>query len=787
VTRDWGHRSVAATMTALLSLAPNVGTLGYFASFVLSPILALLALDLGRRDARLVLAGTSVLQDSQQRFRSWALWKRGTEAVAGLGGPVFAILALAHFWNPTCDVANGIFFFLLGPLCSAAIGWSAAFIAGIYGPGPRTWIFAFSPFLISLSIGLFRLYYEPVVFAFDPFWGWLSGPIYDESVGIESRYIYYRAYNLLALCGAWIWVTTTWTRLGRWRWPHVPSERAKALLALAFLSASACIFAQSDRFEFTATTASLRRALSLTRQTEHFLIYYAPGSATSQEIDLVAAEHEFAWKRLKDSLGAEPPFPIESFVFPNSASKRRLFGAGRTEVSLPWRGQIYLNHQEFPHTVLHHELAHAFGRTSGDPIFGLSLRYGLPSGALIEGFASALAPRSVNGLDLHDQASALDRLDQRPPLGELMSLGFWTSASSRAYTAAGSFCQWLLETRGGERLLALYRSGGDFDAVYGENLTALEAIWVDFLRARNLDQDKIDQQTLRFRRPSVFSRPCAHRASLVHADFARALESGDYAHSTELARELCNLEPDEYRHQLALATSLILDGREQEAYTTAQSLLGHVDLAPQERAPTLEFMGDIRLIAGDFAQASEHYRAALDLGVLGSQRRALQLRLFASRIAGEDRAFASLLIAYFAPFGTQARSEQEATLRVYAASRIAAMRRFASIGEFLLGRQLLNAQAPADAAVALERAVFPPSGSLPLPSDDLVEAAREGLLSALTQIQQYDQARLVLTTMVELDANTSGSRLDLRLWHERIDFYASYFADPARIPQAKAM
>ena len=61
------------------------------------------------------------------------------------------------------------------------------------------------------TVALWRLYFDPVVYAFDPFFGWFSGPIYDEAVAIDSRYRWFRFYNLLsagAALGLW------WTLFG---------------------------------------------------------------------------------------------------------------------------------------------------------------------------------------------------------------------------------------------------------------------------------------------------------------------------------------------------------------------------------------------------------------------------------------------------------------------------------------------------------------------------------------------------------------------------------------------
>ena len=56
-------------------------------------------------------------------------------------------------------------------------------------------------------------------------------------------------------------------------------------------------------------------------------------------------------------------------------------------------------------------------------------------GALVEGLPTALAPRPLDNLDLHEQAAVLDRLGKRPPMTLIMGAGFWTASASRAWKA----------------------------------------------------------------------------------------------------------------------------------------------------------------------------------------------------------------------------------------------------------------------------------------------------------------------------------------------------------------
>ncbi|MEZ4452356.1 MAG: hypothetical protein R3B09_23010 [Nannocystaceae bacterium] len=462
------RRWILALATLALTTQPLVGTLGYECSVALTPLMSVLGVFVGVDAVRRASAPTLD-----------AIARVAGRDLLGLAGTAIGVLLIAELWHPSCDPWTGLLFFALGPVVSGGL----AAVAGICGAvlvqrPPRRWLQAlcgFIPLFAALLLGLVRLYVDPAVFAFDPFWGYFAGPIYDEAIAIDDRYLLFRAYNLLAAAAA-LAAVRIWGEVALRPSPASASmsmsasvtapvaRRPWAALALVVCAAGGLWFGlQPASHGFHATAGSLAEVLPGTRVTEHFIIHYAPTSATAREIDLVAAEHEFAWHRLHAALGRAPTKTIESFVFPSPELKRRVLGAGHTEVAPPWRLQLYLNHQPFPAPVLPHELAHAFESTIGDPIFGASVRLrGGPrlSLALIEGVAVALAPRPRDGLDLHDMAAVLDRLELRPPLASIMGVGFWGQASRRAYTAAGSFCRWLPETRGVAGLIALYGSAG---------------------------------------------------------------------------------------------------------------------------------------------------------------------------------------------------------------------------------------------------------------------------------------------------------------------------------------
>jgi hypothetical protein len=773
------RRWLLALGTAALTAAPLVGTLGYEGSLVLTTPLTILGVLTGLDVVRRLRAELATYASPPGPERALAgfpladLLRAGLAELAALLGLCAGILAVAQLWQPTCDPWTGLAFFALGPGVSGLLGLIAGLHGGLLATRPRRQrLIAAAPLGFCLALGLWRLYADPVVYALDPFFGYIAGPIYDEAIPLGGRYLWFRVYNLVAALAAVL-------ALRLWIGPDLrPRPLAAArelpwtLAGFALSLALALSFGlRPTHHGFHADVESLSQHLLGTRVTEHFVIHYAPNSATARDLEMVAAEHEFAWHRLERLLGEAPPAPVHSFVFPSPEAKRALIGAGNTEVAPPWRGHIYLNEQPFPHRVMHHELAHAFSYNFGDPVFGASARLGLDglrfNLALIEGFATALAPRSEGALDLHDQAAILERLGLRPELAEIMGLGFWGKASRRAYTAAGSFCLWLLETRGTPAFAALYRSAGDFEAAYGASLAALERDWLAFLAARPLRPQDIEAQRQRFKQRAIFQRPCAHRAAELVAEANLAQARGDAPKRIGALQSLCAVEPEQPEHRLALALAQAQSGMLADADATLAALDGFADLTDTVLALQDERRGDLALARGDLAVADAVYGRALTRGLNEAHQRQLQLK----REGAGDPALARQLLAYFDPFEPNPEHPHEAVIRLHVALQIAGTPGRAALGAYLVGRQLLNVGQGAAALVHLERAMAPGPGEPALPGPELRRGAGLMLLEAAVRARSYDRARAVLADLERDPALGPGHRLDLAQWKERLAFF----------------
>ncbi len=767
------RRLVVGLLAGALTFVPLLGSLGYENAFVLGPIFALLGMGVG----------VDVVRSARERLPASGSRLAGNIAVelVALHVVALAVLLLGRLWQRGCDPWGGLLFHFMGPGITSVLGAACgAWAAVLARRRVRALLLAFVPMAACLAVGLWRLWADPVIYAFDPFWGYFSGSVYDEGVAVGERYATFRAYNGLALAG-WLLLFALLVDLRtlglRRTLAEIRDGRSGAQLvvlaggALAALLGTAAIGLRAAEHRFTATMESITEELGGTYETEHFVILYAVRSPDDRTIESIAAECEFAWARLRRLMGGrEPEGKVTAFVFPDREVKRSLMGAGTVQVAAPWRNQIYLDHRPFPHPVLHHELAHVFGRTIGDDLFGVS-RSGLRMNVgLIEGFATAMAPRASDRLDLHDQVNVMTALGRRPKLADIMGPGFFGQSSSNAYTTAGSFCLWLIETRGFEPMAVLYRTAGDFEAAYGESLQSLEAQWLDFLAAyEGVREQDVEAQALRFKRRSVWERPCAHRVAEVRREIGRAARRGRWSEAVEGWENLCTLEPEAAEHKLGLVVGLCEADRFDDGRAVLDELAARTDLTVWEMATVFDRRADIALVQGDLPGARAALDAALALPGTADQRRTYELKRFAT----EDPALARELVRYFGMFDTKSNPIVEGITRMHAAIAIAQLPGHAALGHYLTARQLLNVEQAESAVRHLERALADPNG---LPSPSFLTAAREALLDAYVQTRRWDRARELLALLRAGDDLGNGDRLEHEYWAERIEFFEQYFA-----------
>ena len=283
-----------------------------------------------------------------------------------------------------------------------------------------------------------------------------------------------------------------------------------------------------------------------------------------------------------------------------------------------------------------------------------------------------------------------------------------------------------------------------------------------------MTDDDVAAAAQRFRRPSVFERPCAHRTAQVKTEIDRALARGRFGEAIDGYRDLCSLEPEQPEHGLGLAHALAIAGEWDPASRVLATLADGTDLTTTILAAIAERQGDVELAQGDLQAAGEAYRRAMVQPQSEARLRLLQLR----EIATQDAELAPFVLAYLSPFDGTDDEIVRAITAGWAAREIAARPRHAALGEYLLGRQLLGAERPAGAAAHLERALADDGRGMPTP--EMLRAARVALLEAYTLLGRWDDATLVLARLeADLD-QPHGYLAQWAEWRRRLAFFSNH-------------
>ncbi|MEZ4226294.1 MAG: tetratricopeptide repeat protein [Polyangiaceae bacterium] len=594
-------------------------------------------------------------------FEAFDSLARGLFLGAALG-LVALVTALLHGLRVGfCDLLGGSVLFGLGPMAGALMGgaWGAAAGVVTAGEGRRKVLW---PLLLALCgplagvlVSLWRFASSPMVFAFDPFFGYFSGPLYDTVFDPVPLLVTYRAGSLATLAAGAVLAFHLQGRGATLRvcWRARPGT---ALLGALCAVASLGLIAAGPTLGHFSTPQSVLEVLERRTESARCVVDYDP-SIRKLDAEALAQECSAHVEQIESYLETRGPARIRVLLFANDAQKGRLMGAARTYIAKPWREEIYIQFRRYPHPVLGHELAHviagSFGagpfRVSG-PVFGL-----LPDPGRIEGLAMAAAPDEDEDLSLQQWARAMQQASLLPPLSRVFRLSFLGENSSKAYTVAGAFVDWF-HGRFGARALRDWYHGASLRAVTGHELAELEAQWHESLSKVTLDERAQLAARARFDQPSVFGRRCPHEVDALAGSAYGRLRAGDPAGAREDFEQLLRLDPNNLGARRGLASCSLAAGDGKDARARLEALSKDDRLHVLERLSAVEALGDIALSAGRLDDARARYRAVLERTANTDQRRTLDVKAY-SPSAAATRAIVALLVgdpSYGADFGEAA-------------------------------------------------------------------------------------------------------------------------------------
>ncbi|MFH1131829.1 MAG: hypothetical protein V1754_10870 [Pseudomonadota bacterium] len=675
-----------------------------------------------------------------------------------------------------CDYLEGLAFFAMIPVLSTVISSAMGTLWGICLCRPiLATLAALFTIATSLAWTFFRFYDSPSVFAYDPFFGYFPGVLYDEDVAIRSAFFFSRLYNFVWLASA-ILLSAQFLdpfslrlRLKKFKWrPFLATPTAILLLSGITISVFRAPLGISIDAEFIATH------LGGIKSTAHFDILY-DADIPSHEAELMAQDHEFRYAQLKKLFKKAPP-KIRSFVFRSSEQKRRLMGAARVYIAKPWRKEIYLNQDKFPHRVLKHELAHVFAGLFGDRIFGtaiswrsarllslpllgfhLTLPYPSFNVGLAEGIAVAADWPSYAETTAHEQAAALIRIGLAPPLENLFGLGFWGYANLKSYVYSGSFCRFLLERYGVQKLMDVHLSGGDFTRIYGQDLSALGEQWKTLLDKLPISEAQLQLAKARFHRPSVFKKVCAHEIANLQQKAYKLEEQGKHLEAANVFSQICDFDPSTPDHLAEKMQALVASGKNEAALKLKDRLLNHPAINESTQRWATEKIGDLHWQNNYREKAAQSYEQATKSPALSGDRRTLAVKRWG---VTQPEQISGLVRDYIVPKAKRSFGQD-----MHLAYSLHFLDSASGLGLYLVGKQLAAHDYCQEAISPMKQAL-----NLPLLSSDFVIEGLRVLGRCQYIAGQLEQAHETYEELSNFLGLPSGIALDAADWIERIEF-----------------
>ncbi|MEM1417702.1 MAG: hypothetical protein AAGH15_22580, partial [Myxococcota bacterium] len=390
-------------------------------------------------------------------------------------------------------------------------------------------------------------------------------------------------------------------------------------------------------------------------------------------------------------LGVARPDPVHAFFYRSVEEKRRWMGAGTTYIAKPWRGEVHLQLQGWPHPVLAHEVVHVIAGEAAHGPFRVAGGW-WPNPGFVEGIAVAVEWPERDGMNPHQQARTLLESDRLPALGSLLSLGFLAESSRVAYATAGSFVRWLAENHGWEAVRRAHDAGDVVAA--GLELRTLEAAWRAYLAEVPLPAGARELAELRFHRPSIFARTCPHLVARLRRELQGDLRAGDDDAALATCGAILAVEPADLFALRSEVGALARSGRLDEAEARLERIAEGAPVALVTQAR--EAIADALWLAGRHAEARARYEALLAEPQTEDALRNREVKVLGTRDPDAGDVLRDLLVG---PGGRR----ESAPLPLHHAWRIAEARPD-GLGPYLLARQLWIADRLDLAMPALEDA-----------------------------------------------------------------------------------
>lgn len=743
---------VAGLTGLLLCLSPLLGTPGVESALVLGIVLPPFAGAIGAR----------VVDRLRREDGAPQAAELVADAVAGalavLAIP-FVLLALNTIRVPVCAPFEGAAFVLLGPgvgvILSATVGMTIAVF--VHRPRIATTLAALVPFA-AIALTLHRFYATPAIFAYGHFFGYFPGTLYDPDITLTLPYASFRVLSAAWILGLWGLIAAVWSPETKGPSLVVLRDRWRmGLGAVACLGAALSGAVLGPELGHRSSVESIAEALGGELESARCRVLF-PRETPRRDAERLGQDCDVRVRQAEETLGLRQHERITAFFFRSADEKRALMGASNTYVAKPWRDEVYLQVDDWPHPVLFHEIVHVVVGNAGQGPFQIAGTVGglLPAPGIIEGVAVAVAWEPREGLTPHQWARAMLELELAPPLESVEGLAFLLQPASRAYTASGSFVRWMLDTQGSESVRTLYRTGS-FEEALGRPLADAERDWHRFLREEvALPDEARALARLRFERPGIFGQICPHRIANLQVELAADIAAGDDHAALATCGSILDLDPGQASTRTLLVGTLARLGQGDRAEEELGRLVGPPAAAPPLVFAARQALADAHWRRGERDQAERIYRALLEQPMSDEEIRQIEVRLIALEMGGEaERALRDLLVPQ--------RDVTNDPAIVLASIGLLARAREDGLAPYLEARQLLARQR---FELALPRILE--ARSRGLPTARLRDEAHRLEATIRFGSGDLDGSARLWRAIARNEAASDGRRLEARDWLTRI-------------------
>jgi tetratricopeptide (TPR) repeat protein len=595
---------IAFVALAALGFLPLFGGPGYEISLAAGLLLPSLA------------AVAAALDTTRRRVSPFDSFSRGAASGAILAVVGYATTLIHGIRAGFCDPVGGTTLFALGPGLGAVMGGVFGALVGELlffvssARARKVLAFVLPPLgpVLGILLSVWRFYITPTIFAFDPFFGFFSGTLYDTVIEATVPLLTYRAGSLLTLVAAGVFAAhLVHDEVGK---PALRSLRRPGLplLGAACATGSLLLNLEGWRLGHWQTAVTIERDLGARLRGERCDVVY-PRSMRLEEVELFARDCDAQLAMVERYFESGDTGRVTAFLFRGAGDKRRLMGAGDTFIAKPWRHEVYLQPAGFPHPVLGHELAHVVAGSFAPGPLHIAASFGglKPNPGLIEGVAVAASPDD-DALTPSEWSRAMLDLDLLPPLASLFSFDFLGQNASKSYTVAGAFVRFVHDKFGAAAVRAWY-GGSALPVLAKVSWPDLDKAWRAELARLKLPDAAAAVAKARFDRPSVWGRRCPHKVDLYRREAEREQDRGDLTNARRAYEDLLKIDPHDEGARLGLANCLLRHGDRGEATRVLSELAADEGASRLARNRALSQLADLDFAGGDYDKAAERYAA----------------------------------------------------------------------------------------------------------------------------------------------------------------------------------